>query len=282
MLNIFFIVVLYESTIEESAACRTLLSARVPPGMKLLGMIFDNTPGKEAENKALDDNIDYCSSGRNLGLPTAYNAAIRRGLLHGAQYIMLVDQDSSVTYDFLQAVARALEKPMPEQVAWVPRILANDRVISPYTMNALGIPKFGYDPSRPTVRYFAINSYSVISLGFLVQLGGFEPYYWLDALDSWFYSYVAKAARTVGIIDATVTHQLSLLEGHVPTWRLINIARYEACYHWECLSPLQAITGTVRVLARGACNVRALMSSGQTLAYLRAVADGIHSGFVRR
>jgi hypothetical protein len=245
-------------------------------------MIFDNTPGKEAENKALGHDIDYCSSGRNLGLPAAYNTAIRRGLLRGAEYIMLVDQDSSVTYEFLEAVAQALEKAMPGQVAWVPRILANDRVISPYRLNALGIPKFGYDPSRPTVAYFAINSYSVISLGFLAQLGGFETYYWLDALDSWFYSYVAKAARTVGIIDATVTHKLSLLDGRVPTWRLINIARYEACYQWECLSPLQAITGTVRVLARGARNVRALMSSGQTLAYLRAIVGGIRSGLVRR
>jgi glycosyltransferase involved in cell wall biosynthesis len=250
--------------------------------MRLLGLIFDNTPGKAAENRVLDDSIDYCSTGRNLGLPAAYNAAIRHGLLRGAEYILLVDQDSSVTHEFLEAAVQALERPLPDQVAWVPRILANNRVISPYRVNALGVPKFGYDSSRPRATYFAINSYSVISLSFLTQLGGFEEHYWLDALDSWFYSNVAKAARTVGIIDVTVTQRLSLLDGHVPTWRLLNIARYETCFHWERLSPLQAITGTFRILARGAFNVRALLSSGQTLAYLSAVADGVRSGLARR
>jgi hypothetical protein len=250
--------------------------------MKLLGMIFDNTPGRAAESRVLDDNIDYRSSGRNLGLPAAYNAAIRQGLLRGAEYIMLVDQDSSITHEYLEAAAQALEQPLPDQVAWVPHIVANDRVISPYRVNALGLPKFGYDPNRPTAAYFAINSYSVISLCFLTQLGGFAQHYWLDALDLWFYSKVAKAARTVGIIDVTVTHKLSLLDGCVPAWRLINIARYETCFHWERLSPLQAITGTFRVLGRGAINVRALLASGQTLAYLSAVADGVRSGLARR
>jgi GT2 family glycosyltransferase len=282
VLNIVVVVVLYKSSLEESTACRTLLSVRVPPNIRLLGMIFDNTPGKEAENKDLDDNIEYCSSGRNLGLPTPYNIAMRRGLLRGAEYIMLIDQDSIVTCEFLEAVAQALEKPMPDQVAWVPRVLVNDRVISPYHMNAFGVPKFGFDQTRRGRVYFAINSYSVISLSFLAQLGGFEPYYWLDALDSWFYSRVAKAARTVGMIDATVTHKLSLLDGHVPPWRLINIARFEACYYWECLSPLQATTGTVRVLARGARHLHALLSSGQMIVYLRAVLDGISSGLRRR
>jgi hypothetical protein len=108
-------------------------------------------------------------------------------------------------------VAQALEKPMPHQVARVPRFLANDRVISPYRMNLLEIPKFGYDLSEPTAAYFAINSYSAISLAFLAPLGGFEPYYWLDAR-----------------------------------------------------------------------NVGALLSSGQTLAYLGAIVDGIRSGLVRR
>ena len=250
--------------------------------MNLLGMIFDNTPGRAAESKVLDQNIDYRSSGCNLGLPAAYNAAVRQGLVRGAEYIMLIDQDSSITHEYLEAAARALARPLPEQVAWVPRIFANDRVISPYRVNALGLPKFGYDPNRPTAAYFAINSYSVISLCFLTQLGGFAEHYWLDGLDLWFYSYVAEAARTVGIMDVTVTHRLSLLDGPVPSSRLINIALFETCFHWERLSPLQAITGTFRVLGRGALNVRTLLSSGQTFAYLSAVADGIRSGLARR
>jgi hypothetical protein len=195
---------------------------------------------------------------------------------------MLVDQDSSVTYEFLEAAVQALEEPLPGQVAWVPHIVASDRVISPYRISAIGLRQFGYDPRRPSVPYFAINSYSVISLPFLGQLGGFAQYYWLDALDSWFYWNVARAERTVGIIGATVTHRLSLLDGNVPSWRLLNIARYETSFNWECLSPVQALVGTFRVLARGVANIRTLVLDHKALAYLYAVADGIRSGLARR
>jgi len=282
VLDIFFVVTLFERKMEESDACRSLCTVRVPVEMRLSGLIFDNTSGKIAETRAVSTNILYQSSGINLGLPEAYNAAIQRGLSRGAKYLLLLDQDSVVSDDFLSGVVRALGQRGPEEVVWVPIVLSNDRLISPYRLSPIGLPQFGLDPRRRAATYFAINSFSLISLDYLQQLGGFERYYWLDALDSWFYSCVAETNGKVGIIDVEVSHNLSLLEGNVPVWRLLNIARYETCCKWERLTVLQAITGTGRILARGLLALRSLFAAGKCLAYVGAVHEGFRSGLARR
>jgi hypothetical protein len=282
MFDVYFVVVLYNCGITESGACRSLLSMHIPNGVRLRGLIYDNTPDIAAENKNISDTVEYCSTGVNNGLPVAYNDGIRRGAECGAQYIMLVDQDSTITTEFLEAAALAVKHPPAEQVVWVPHIIASNRYISPYKFNAFGLPTFAYDLSRTPAAYFAINSYSIISLGFLRQIGGFDEFYWLDSLDSWFFSRIARMGYKVGVIGVDVTHQLSLLDGNVSALRLLNIARYESCFVWECLSKRQAVTGTLRLLWRGVVNVQVLLNAGQALDYLREMSAGMRAGLSRR
>jgi GT2 family glycosyltransferase len=282
MFDVYFVVVLYNCKITESAACRSLLSMHMPNGVRLRGLIYDNTPNITAENKNISDRVEYCSTGVNNGLPAAYNDGIRRGAECGAQYIMLVDQDSTITTEFLEAAAQAAKHPSAEQVVWVPHIIASNRHISPYKFNAFGLPTFAYDLSRTPAAYFAINSYSIISLRFLRQIGGFDEFYWLDGLDSWFFSRVARMGHKVGVIGVDVTHHLSLLDRSVSAPRLLNIARYESCFLWECLPKWQAVTGTVRVFARGVLNVQLLLHAGQMLGYLREMSVGVRAGLSRR
>ncbi len=281
MLRIFCVVVLYERSMAQSNACRALASLPAPGGMQLSGLIFDNTPGRDEEIAPVGRDFNYVAAGRNLGLPTAYNMALRDASTWGADYLLLIDQDSWITQDFLDAAQRALMNPTPQNVAWVPRVFVGDRIISPYRITAAGLPVFGR-ANAPNARYFAINSYSVISLPFLASIGGFDGHYWLDALDSWFYSRVAATGNTVGIIDVSVRHSLSLLEGPIPAWRLLNIAHYETCFLWECLSLLQAFVGTLRVIVRGGRNARGLASAGKLIAYALASLNGARSGLARR
>jgi GT2 family glycosyltransferase len=282
MFDVYFVVVLYKCKIADSAACRSLLSKAMPDGVRLRGLIYDNTPNIAAENKKLSEDIEYCSTGMNKGLPAAYNDGIHRALEGGARYFMLVDQDSTITAEFLEAAARAIKESPSDQVAWAPHIIANNRHISPYKFNALGLPTFKYDLSRAPAAYFAINSYSIISLGFLKEIGGFDEFYWLDGLDFWFYSRVARMGYKVGVIGVNVTHHLSLLEGGISATRLLNIARYESCFFWEYFPRLQAVTGTLRVLARGILNLQILLQSGQALGYLREMSTGMRTGLSRR
>jgi GT2 family glycosyltransferase len=282
MFDIYFVVVLYKCRPEDSAACRSLLIKAMPDGMRLRGLIYDNTPSIAAENKSLSDDIEYCSTGVNKGLPVAYNEGIRRALQCGARYIMLVDQDSTITAEFLEAAARAVRESPSDQVAWAPHIIARNRHISPYKFNVLGLPTFKYDLSSAPAAYFAINSYSIISLGFLEEIGGFDEFYWLDGLDFWFYSRVARMGYKVGVIGVNVTHHLSLLEGGISALRLLNIARYESCFFWEYFPKWQAATGTLRVLVRGIRNLQILLQSGQALGYLREMSAGVRTGLSRR
>jgi GT2 family glycosyltransferase len=282
MFDVYFVVVLYKCKTAESAACRSLLSKAMPDGVRLRGLIYDNTPSIAAESKSLSEDIEYCSTGMNKGLPAAYNDGIRRALQCGARYFMLVDQDSTITVEFLEAAARAVKESPADQVAWAPHIIASNRHISPYKFNALGLPTFKYDLSSAQAAYFAINSYSIISLNFLEEIGGFDEFYWLDGLDFWFYSRVARMGYKVGVIGVNVTHHLSLLEGGISATRLLNIARYESCFFWEYFPNLQAVTGTLRLLARGILNLRILLQSGQALGYLREMSVGVRTGLSRR
>jgi GT2 family glycosyltransferase len=282
MFDVYFVVVLYKCRTADSAACRSLLSAASPDGVRLRGLIYDNTPNIIAENKNLSKDIEYCATGVNSGLPAAYNDGIRRALEGGARYFMLLDQDSTITADFLEAAARAVKESSSGQVVWAPHIIASNRHISPYKFNALGLPTFKYDLLSAPGAYFAINSYSIISLEFLRKIGGFDEFYWLDGLDFWFYSRVAKMGYKVGVISANVTHHLSLLEGGISAMRLLNIARYESCFFWEYFPKLQAVTATLRVLARGIVNMQVLLRSGQVLGYLREVSTGVRAGLSRR
>jgi GT2 family glycosyltransferase len=282
MFDVYFVVVLYKCKIADSTACRSLLSKAMPDGVRLRGLIYDNTPNIVAENKRLSGDIEYCSTGMNKGLPAAYNDGIGRALKGGARYFMLVDQDSTITAEFLEAAARAVKESPADQVAWAPHIIASNRHISPYKFNALGLPTFKYDLSSTPAAYFAINSYSIILLGFLEEIGGFDEFYWLDGLDFWFYSRVARMGYKVGVIGINVTHHLSLLDGGISATRLLNIARYESCFFWEYFPKLQAVTGTFRVLARGMLNLRVLLQSGQALGYLREMNTGMRTGLSRR
>jgi GT2 family glycosyltransferase len=282
MFDVYFVVVLYKCKTADSAACRSLLSKAIPEGIRLRGLIYDNTPDIAVENKSLSEGIEYYSAGMNNGLPAAYNDGICRALEGGARYLMLVDQDSTITAEFLEAAARAVKESPSDQVVWAPHIIAGNRHISPYKFNALGLPTFKYDLSNAPAAYFAINSYSIISLDFLKEIGGYDEFYWLDGLDFWFYSRVARMGYTVGVIGVNVTHHLSLLEGGISAKRLLNIARYESCFFWEYFPGLQAVTGTLRVLARGILNLQILWQSGQTLGYLREVSTGMRIGLSRR
>jgi GT2 family glycosyltransferase len=282
MFDVYFVVVLYKCKTADSAACRSLLSEEEPEGVRLRGLIYDNTPDITAENKSLSKDIDYCATGMNAGLPAAYNDGIRRALAAGARYFMLLDQDSTITTEFLRTAASAVKESSSDQIAWVPHIFASNRHISPYKFNALGLPTFKYDLSRAPGAYFAINSYSIISLEFLKKIGGFDDFYWLDGLDCWFYSRVARIGYKVAVISVNVTHHLSLLEGGISPMRLLNIARYESCFYWEYFPKWQAVTGTLRVLARGMLNMRTLLRSGQVLGYLREMSAGTRIGLSRR
>jgi GT2 family glycosyltransferase len=282
MLDIYFVVVLYGCRIEESSACRSLLSMTVPEGVQLYGLVYDNTPAIAAEGKRLSNNVEYLSTGNNGGLPVAYNEAIRRAQARRARYLMLVDQDSTITIEFLKAVIAAVKNASVDQVAWVPLVVAQGRLISPFKFNRLGLPTFKCDFSTPPHGCFAINSYSIISLSFLEAIGGFDEFYWLDGLDFWLYSRVARMGYRIGIIEERVTHRLSLLGGGISASRLSNIAHYEVCFFWEYFSKPQAIVGSLRVLARGVRHTQTLSRSGKILSYLREMAAGMSAGLSRR
>ena len=78
---------------EES---RTLLSlSAIRSRFEHLGirvLVIDNTPGREAGSRTLDNETDYLSFGENRGLARAYQAACERAQAEQYRYLVLFDQ----------------------------------------------------------------------------------------------------------------------------------------------------------------------------------------------
>ena len=98
---------------EYTAACiRSLLAADAPPGGTLRIVLVDNgsADGSGARlQAAFGGQIDVLCNGANRGFAGGNNAGIRQALANGADYVLLLNNDTVVAPDFLPALAARLE-----------------------------------------------------------------------------------------------------------------------------------------------------------------------------
>src|SRR5579862_2229617 len=166
--SVFAVIVLYKCTMRASASFRTLQEAimRVPGEKLRIGiLLYDNGPDPE-DPGVLPEDVIYERSLENRGLSAAYNRAIEIAQRESFQWLLTLDQDTSLPAEFLEKLsetARRVES-SPEIAAIVPLIFENGRQLSPeyFLFNAIPryIPKefVGVFPQKT----FAFNSASTL------------------------------------------------------------------------------------------------------------------------
>jgi GT2 family glycosyltransferase len=203
-------VVLYRMLPADSAALQTLAAARVrePESVGQIELlIWDNTPG---ERKAPQEFVvEYHHDPSNPGLATAYNAALQLAQERGCTWLMLLDQDTTVTAGYLHevlAVARATHAN-----ALVPRLVHGGIVVSPFYPAMQG-------PVKPisaslcglaTEPLQAFNSGSVVRVSAMMSLGGFDTAFPLDYLDHATFAALLHAGGSVYVLGSELPHDLS-------------------------------------------------------------------------
>ena len=277
--DILFLIVLFNQSPAQSETYQSLASALNNSDADYQIILFDNTPKKSTYIPS-DSRVIFYSEGINEGLPTAYNFAAQKALVADKKYLILLDQDSSINLAYLHAVSEGIGSMSDNDAVLVPDIISAQKAVSPYTINDWGIIQL--PPNSAKSPLSAINSFSVISLNALTQVGGFDTFYWLDALDFHFFHQVHKQGLNVKRLNVTVEHNLSLSHGAVPRWRLNNIARYEMAFYAECLSPPAILLGLLRVLARGIKRRQDLHNTAGLFAYAREAFIGLFLGVKRR
>lgn len=188
--RIFAVIVLYKMRPDESGALRTLRAAipslqNTQAEIKIL--LYDNTPGGQAVG-VLPDGVQYKANPENGALSTACNYALEVAHEEGFEWLLTLNQDTTLPNDFLCKLCDAamFVAPMHDVAGIVPSITSNGRVVSPFTLMKYWTFMRHFPDGFigiPLENVYAANSASTINVSALKEIGGFDPRFPLDLID---------------------------------------------------------------------------------------------------
>jgi GT2 family glycosyltransferase len=208
------VIVLYRMRAEESPAYRSLhrLLQSTPEFRNRVELqIADNSPEWQEAPAGFAGRYERYSE--NPGLARCYNDAIRRAEREGYGWVLLLDQDTTVTGEYLEEALTALNDfaVQTDIVAFVPRLMEGGSSCSP-----MQPPRYG--PARRldagfTGRYdgrlHAFNSGAVVRVSAMVAAGGFPMEFPLDYLDHATFAELQGRGGRVYVLRAVLQHELS-------------------------------------------------------------------------
>jgi GT2 family glycosyltransferase len=203
-------------------------------------VVYDNSP----ESHLLPDNLPlhYVHDPTNGGLAAAYNYALSRAEQRGYEWMLLLDQDTTLTRDFLAELIACIEAlhPTDNVAAIVPKLMVQGKILSPAEhfidfirhqfrnyVQTLGEDENGVQPRRIS----AYNSGSTISVPALRSIGGFPQEFWLDYLDHAVFHALCASGRRVYVLRAVLQHHLAESDlNSRPIWRFRNALHAQSLF----------------------------------------------------
>lgn len=257
--SLFAVIVLYRLRPNESAAFKTLqttISRGGPREMHVKVLLYDNTPGG-CDPGTLPEYAEYEASQRNAGLAAAYNRALEIAEAEGFEWLLTLDQDTSLPEHFLSRLSEIAASPSLNNsiAAIVPQICDTGRILSPRWWLWDSIPRtfrlgFTGVSKRATS---AFNSASTVRVSAVRMIGGYNPRFWLDNSDSYLYRQMYRHGKQVYVAgDIQVEHQFSVLDMNrrVTQARYLNILS-AGCAFWDLeLGCLAGLDFTARLTYR--------------------------------
>jgi GT2 family glycosyltransferase len=214
--QIVAVVVLYKRRPERSETINSLATVfeRNPELLRSIRvLIWDNSP--TAINPLnLPFACEYKHAGRNLGTSGAYNKAMEFADAQGAPWLLLLDQDTTLSDEFLPRMLeysyRLLES--PEVGSVVPFIYSHGNLVSPRLLLSfnrnLQIPLTLNGVCKK--KAFAVNSSTLVRIAALKEIGGYSDEFWLDLSDVYaFHAMFAQGRYIYVAADLVLQHSLS-------------------------------------------------------------------------
>ena len=258
---ILAVIVRYQMALSESPTLQGLCKAlSSQPGFArdYTVMIWDNSP-EALENPQLSIPFLYQHSKVNLGVSGAYNGAMEYALEHGYPWMLLLDQDTKITNDFLFTMRRHSRALLPRQeiAAIAPTVRAGRIVISPtqrlfclrgrprkYLAGECGIASGEAAP---------INSGCIIRVASLRDIGGFSTDFWLDYSDTYvFHQLFMHGMKVWRAADVEVEHTLSVIDYDrlMTPWRYRNLSYAETAFYDLYKGRIESAVQTLTLFAR--------------------------------
>jgi GT2 family glycosyltransferase len=242
--SILAIVVLYKCELAHSQSVSSLLGIlREHPELakRFSLLLYDNSPQAQDHTMQATFPIDYVHDPSNGGLATAYNFALARAEEEKRGWLLLLDQDTVLTEEFIfELVESAASLHGQAQVgAIVPKLQVRGAIYSPEV-------NFLYQVRHPhrslqTVEKDAVgiqqrhlnayNSGATLRVSAMRAIGGFPVQFWLDYLDHAVFRGLFVGGFRLYVMRAALVHNPSLAEvKSMPLWRLRNVLQAQTLF----------------------------------------------------
>ncbi|MDX2022363.1 MAG: hypothetical protein SF187_19160 [Deltaproteobacteria bacterium] len=224
-------------------------------------IVYDNSP-QPLPAGTVEALEHYHHDPLNGGLVSAYNFALGFCEERSIEWLLLLDQDSSIPQDYLLQFNKCLSSATSDCVAFVPKVRIKGRISSPkrfiFSRPRLNVAASSSGPVREEI--VAINSGMFVRVGHLRQRGGYPKHYRLDAVDFWFCADAYASGKHLFILDVVVEHTLSIRDmASVSLERWESIASSDADFTIEMrssratrlIAAMEGLTYSAFLLAKG-------------------------------
>ena len=243
--RILIVAVTYERAPHESGSICSLAQVfKTCPALasRFELLIFDNSPQSHRVVIDFDFPVLYKHNPANPGLAGAYNFALDLAEEGGFEWLLLLDQDTSLVREFILELIERIDllTGRPDVASIVPKLLVNGVVFSP-AAHFIEQLRHQYKRSNHAVapdavgvqqrRVFAYNSGAAHRVSALRAIGGFPQEFWLDYLDHAVFHSLYTSGYRVFIMHTQIQHDASQAQAiRVPLWRHRNILTAETCF----------------------------------------------------
>lgn len=227
------VLVLYRMQLHESRCYQSLVHSLRTSGRagEVALFVYDNSPDAgvapaEAAADGFPGTLHYRHDPANGGVAAAYNAGLAEARHSGSVWLLLLDQDTELTREYVDELLSATHTVPGSVVAIVPRLLQNGLTHSPQNL-----PRLSHRPLGPSaagllpVQVTAFNSGAALRVA---ALDSFPARYWLDFLDHAVFHGLQAAGGRIWLLRAALEHHLSTeqlgVEASVARYRNVLLA----------------------------------------------------------
>lgn len=218
--------------------------------------VWDNSPTALVE-RAIPFPCDYGHDGRNLGTSGAYNRAMQFAESKGSTWLMLLDQDTNVSNEFLSRMLEYGQRLEGEAEIGtvVGFIYSHGVLVSPRRLLSFNrikqIPPTFHGVHRQ--KAYAVNSATLMRVSALREIGGYSDEFWLDLSDVYVFQAMHRKGKYMYVArDVRVEHSISSMDfdKEMSPQRYRNFMAAESAYIDLYLSPLEQVAQLLRLFVR--------------------------------
>ncbi len=209
-MNITILLVLYKTELDKSVTYISLKKNMVYCKFGYNFLVYNNS---SEITVPYSDSYDIVNSSYNELLFGAYNYGLNYSKEKNNDWILLLDQDTELTKEYILTLNNILNAPIqPNIMSIVPRLISENKKLSPRKISSFGWWDLEVKSNGIVNGAYAYNSLSLLKVEFILSLGGFSKDFKLDMLDHWYYNKINEAKLSIYVMNVFIQHKLSLLD----------------------------------------------------------------------